>query len=392
MKKKTIMIWSPYMGHVGTIRAVLNIARGLAAEGHEVHLIRLYREWEGQEAFLERHGVRLIDFGARKLFRKLPTHGAGYRFSMGLLSLFSFPKLLFLLRRQRPDVMLVCLLGFLPMLAIRFLKPPPRTILSVQGIPTFNLLRRYLWTHLQSRADVVVPLTENTRRLLARNGIPVDKMYRINNPIVAEDIDELAAREPDHPWFREDAETPILIGIGRLTRQKDFGTLLAAFSLLRKNRPCRLVILGEGEDRPLLESEIARLGLEEDVWLAGFVSNPYQYLSRAKVFVLSSLWEDPGHVLIEAAFLRIPIVATDCPSGPRDFLDEGRLGLLVPMSDPASMAQAVGSVLDESTVFRAERVRLAYERSLAYTIPECVRGYSQLLEENEHNQPHLDHV
>jgi glycosyltransferase involved in cell wall biosynthesis len=372
-----VTVWSPYMGHIGTIRAVLNISKGLRAEGLDVDLIRVRDEFAGAEPFLRENDIQLVDFRGAVVFPVLPRHGKGYRFSMAVLSLFSFPILWWYLQRRKPDVLLVCLLGFLPMLVLRFSPHRPKVVLSVQGIPTFNRFRRFLWRNLQFRSDAVIPLTENTRQLLLKQGMSSGLLHRIDNPVIDDGILESAREPAGHPWL-DAKDRPVLMGIGRLSRQKDFSTLLRAFALLRARTPCRLVILGEGEDRSRLEAEVKTLGLQHDVLLAGFVANPYKWLARADVFVLTSLWEDPGHVLMEAAFLNIPIVATDCPSGPRDFLDSGALGSLCPMGDAEAIASAVESTL---RVPDADRVRRAHAKSLNYTIPVCVHRYAHLMKE-----------
>jgi glycosyltransferase involved in cell wall biosynthesis len=382
--RPSLGVWSPYMGHVGTIRAVLNICRGLRETGHRVDLIRVREEWEGAEDFLKTHGIKLVDFGGRVVFPWLPRHGKGFRLSMGLLSVFSVPLLWWYLQRRKPDVLLVCLLGFLPMMVLRFSPHKPKVILSVQGIPTFNKFRCFLWKHFQSRCDAVVALTENTRTLLLAEGIRAERLHRIDNPVLDEGVRESALQPAGHPWLDE-KDRPVLIGIGRLTRQKDFPTLIRTFALLRAQRPCRLVILGEGEGRPVLEALARELGVADDVLLPGFASNPYKWLARADVFVLTSLWEDPGHVLLEAAYLDVPIVSTDCPSGPRDVLDGGALGTLCPMGDGPALAAAVADVLDHPN---PERVRRAREKSLNYTIPACVGHYAGLMDalQSAHNR------
>lgn len=133
--------------------------------------------------------------------------------------------------------------------------------------------------------------------------------------------------------------------MGRLTAQKAFDVLIEAFVQVRKSRPARLLILGEGEERQKLEMLITQLGLEQEIELPGFVSNPYPYMAHAAVFVLSSKWEGLPTVLVEAMALRTPVIATDCPSGPREILRNGQYGQLVPMDDPDALALAIQSSL-----------------------------------------------
>jgi glycosyltransferase involved in cell wall biosynthesis len=166
----------------------------------------------------------------------------------------------------------------------------------------------------------------------------------IYNPVVGP---ELFARSKDvveHLWF-EPNSPPVILGIGRLTRAKDFPTLLLAFALVRRQMPCRLMILGEGEDRPTLTTLASSTGFAEDIAFPGFVENPYKYLAHSSLFVLSSLWEGLPTVLIEALALAVPVVSTDCESGPREILMGGLYGKLVNPGDPIALAEAMRETL-----------------------------------------------
>lgn len=176
-------------------------------------------------------------------------------------------------------------------------------------------------------------------------GIPVDSIHVIHNPIIGNDIQQRASEPVTHPWLASKA-VPVVLGVGRLSRQKDFPTLIRAFALLRAERNCRLVILGQGEDESSLKRLIAELELEDDVSLPGFVSNPLAYMAKADLFVLSSAWEGFGNVLAEAMATGVPLVSTDCRHGPREILDGGRYGRLVPVGDAAQLAQAMSETLD----------------------------------------------
>jgi glycosyltransferase involved in cell wall biosynthesis len=134
-----------------------------------------------------------------------------------------------------------------------------------------------------------------------------------------------------------------------LTVQKDFGTLIEAFARLRQTRAARLLILGEGEERPMLEARVRKFALEKDVQFPGFVPNPYPYMAQAALFVLSSKWEGLPTVLVEALYCGAPVVSTDCPSGPSEILQDGRYGQLVEVGNVASLAQAMEKMLDNTT-------------------------------------------
>ena len=138
---------------------------------------------------------------------------------------------------------------------------------------------------------------------------------------------------------------PLLVAAGRLHPQKDFPTLLKAFALLRASRDVRLIILGEGEQRSLLERMVRELGLEESVSLPGFVANPYPYFRSADTFVLSSLYEGMPNVLLQALALGTPVVATRCHSGAQEVLTDTSFGRLVPPGDTKAMAAAMAECL-----------------------------------------------
>lgn len=173
---------------------------------------------------------------------------------------------------------------------------------------------------------------------------PREKLNVVGNPVITRDIYENVKHPPGHPWL-EDRTFPVVVSVGRLVEQKDYPTLISALNLLKSHKPCRLIILGEGEKRSELENMIRTLGLNDLIDLPGFVPNPYAFVDRADLFVLSSAWEGFGNVLVEALALGTPVVATDCPFGPREIVQNGRLGPLVPVGDPQAMAQAMEKVL-----------------------------------------------
>jgi glycosyltransferase involved in cell wall biosynthesis len=171
-------------------------------------------------------------------------------------------------------------------------------------------------------------------------------MTVIHNPIVTPQLLEAARAEPDHPWLRT-SQPPIILGAGRLTRQKDFPTLVRAFAQLAPHTDARLIIIGEGGERAALERLIGALGLDSRVDLPGFVRNPSSFMRRARLFVLSSAWEGFGNVLVEAMAVGTPVVSTDCPSGPREILADGAFGALVPPADPQALARAMLGALEQ---------------------------------------------
>ena len=183
------------------------------------------------------------------------------------------------------------------------------------------------------------------------------------------------AREPlDHPWFCPGAP-PVVLAVGRLTPAKDYAALVRAFASARSQRELRLMILGEGEERPRLERLVAELGLDDCIALPGFAANPYSYMAKAAVFVLSSMSEALPTGLIEALAVNVPIVATDCPSGPREVLQGGRFGALIPVGDTAALTGAILSAL------HAPRCGTPAEAVRPYTMDYALDEYCRIIEE-----------
>jgi glycosyltransferase involved in cell wall biosynthesis len=166
----------------------------------------------------------------------------------------------------------------------------------------------------------------------------------------------------------------VILGVGRLTRLKDFATLIRAFAEVRRGRVARLMILGEGEEQAALEALVGELGLVDDVALPGFRGNAVAYMARSALLVLSSLSEALPTVLIEALAVGTQVVSTDCPNGPREILQEGRLGTLVPVGDVAALATAMVAALDRPPVTAPLQALTPFTREAA------VDNYLRLIE------------
>ncbi len=198
------------------------------------------------------------------------------------------------------------------------------------------------------------------------------RIQMLANPTVRPEIFTLAQAACPHPWFER---YTVILGIGRLTRQKGFSTLLQAFAnLAAKNPQLRLIILGEGQDRAALLNMAEASGIGDRLALPGYVKNPYAYVARAKLFVLSSRWEGSPNALIEALSLGIPVVSSDCPSGPREILQAGKYGRLVRVGDVEGFAKAIAETLEKpipcnvlqaaAAPFQVEASRRAYWQAL----------------------------
>jgi glycosyltransferase involved in cell wall biosynthesis len=356
-------VFIPNMDGGGAQRATLNLVRGIAERGYHVDLVLARAEGP----FLNEvpQSVQIVDLAARRV-------------------LWSLPALVRYLRGERPEVMLTVMhyANIVGLWARRLTGVPMRVVVNEQN--TFSVetghsagLKARLMPHLIKLsypwADDIVAVSRGAATDLAQvTGMPHERIRVIYNPVVIPELSEKAQAFLDHPWFRP-GEPPVILAVGRLTAQKDFFTLVRAFARLREDHLARLLILGEGEERPLLEMLVRELGLEQDVSLPGFTDNPYVYMARASVFTLSSRWEGLPTVLIEAMYCRASIVAADCPSGPREILQDGQYGQLVPIGDAAALARAI------ETALAGNGPRTTVESWRPFTLETVVDQYISML-------------
>jgi glycosyltransferase involved in cell wall biosynthesis len=245
-------------------------------------------------------------------------------------------------------------------------------------------VRRMVVRRTYPRAARVVAVSDGVAENVAATvGLPRERIPVIPNPAVPPDLERLARERPGHPWLAPDGP-PVVLGAGRLADQKDFPTLVRAFAHVHAARPdARLVILGteqasEPGRRAALEQLAGELGLSDVVDLPGYVQNPYGWMAHAAVFALSSRYEGFGLVLAEAMATGVALVSTDCLSGPREILDDGRLGELVPVGDAEALGAAIVRALDDPGDREA---RIAAARRFTYRA--CVEGYEAILSELE---------
>lgn len=354
-----VACFTPDLSDGGAQRAVVKLVGGLAARGLAVDLVLVNAEGPHRGGVDAR--ARVIELSAGRV-------------------LTAIVPLARYLRRERPRALVSFLThANVAAVAARALSRTGTRLVVVEQNTVSSYRSRLrrddrlpsLVRRAYPRADAVVGVSEGVARdLVDALGVPAGKVFVIPNPVVDDALAGAADAAPDHPWFADTA-APVFVAAGRLTPQKDFPTLLRSFRMLRDKRAARLMILGEGEDRALLEGMIGELRLTGDVALPGFVENPYARMSRAAAFVLSSRWEGLPTVLIEALACGCPVVATDCPSGPREILGGGEYGALVPVGDAAAMCDAMTRALDarpDPATLKARAARYSVERAAAQYI------------------------
>jgi glycosyltransferase involved in cell wall biosynthesis len=237
-------------------------------------------------------------------------------------------------------------------------------------LPLVRWIKRRTISRLYGKAAAIVANSEAVRRDVGLiTGIPVEEIHLIRNPVVSDLLIRRAQEPAAHQWFK-DKKAPVILGVGNLHRVKDFATLIKAFALVRRRRMVRLIILGEGHLKEKLKTLASNLGVGEDVSFPGFIENPYPFIRSADLYVLSSVREGSPNALTEALALGTPVVATDCPGGVREILQQGCWGAIVAMKSPGEMANAIVSTLDNRLPAATLQDAVAN-----YTQENCARNY-----------------
>ena len=335
--RRHVALFLPSLEAGGAERVMLSLALGFADRGLAVDLV-LVRAEGTYLAEVPPH-VRIVDLGAR-------------RASRGILALVRY------LRRERPAALvstsshanLVALLAKrLARVSTRVVLRQAETLSGREHSDGLGVLIPLLARYCYPWADVLVAGSEGVARdLTTAIGLARERIRVVPNPVVPTELPALASAPLDDPWFAAGSD-PVVLGVGRLVREKDFPTLIRAFAKVRQQRPARLMILGEGSERASLETLVAEIGLQRAVSLPGFAPNPFRYMARAAVYVLSSSTEGLPGALVQALACGAPAVATDCDNGPREVLDGGRYGRLVPVGNVAALADAILSAIGEPT-------------------------------------------
>ena len=369
--KQRVAVFLTNLGGGGAERVTLNLLKGLSPEQFELELVLISARGQFL-AQLPAH-VKLVDL------RASGVTGA-------ILPLARY------LRRRRPAVLLSHLSHVnVGALVARALAGTRTKLVLVEhndlsSVPQAKK-RRFGWLgwlkrpqrrllphiirRLYRRADAVVGVSEGVSSFVRRRfNVPAALVHTIYNPVVDDTLLERSRQPPEHPWLLE-RDVPTVIAVGRLDEQKDFATLLRAFAKVREHRDVRLIIFGEGPHRERLEALTQELGIAEATSLPGFTQNPYAAMRHASLLALSSRWEGLPTVLIEALACGCPVVATDCPSGPRTVLGSGRWGPLIAAGDADALAEAILKTLAEPLPAAEGEARAAgfsYERAVtAYT-------------------------
>ena len=324
--KKKVYYWSPFLSPIATCKAVIDSAFSLSkfSDKFETSIVNFFCEFDVFKNQIEKKKINLIYFYNFNLSKYLPYQGyLKSRLSFLIFFILGFFPLIKTLKTKKPDYLVIHLISSLPLLILIFFKFETKFILRISGFPKLNFFRKILWKLAFKKIYCVTCPTKNTFDYIKMlNLVEKSKLKILYDPVI--NISEIIKKKNAIVDFEN-----YYLSIGRLTNQKNFLFLCKAFKELKnKNSKIKLLIAGNGEQEKEISNYIKKNKLEENIVLLGYQNNIFPYLNKAKGFILSSLWEDPGFVLIEAAICRKLILSSNAWPGPIELIEDKKNGYI----------------------------------------------------------------
>lgn len=324
--KEKIYYWSPFLSPIATSKAVINSAASLMkySSNYESNILNFFGEFDESKQLINEKKIKLLGFYNFNITKKLPYKGfIKSRISFILIFLLGFYPLKKFLKKNEPDFLIIHLITSLPLLLLIFFNFKTKFILRISGMPRMNILRKLLWKIALKKVYNVTCPTMNTLNYIKNlNIIEENKLKLLYDPIL--EIRKIVKKREERILYKN-----YFLSVGRLSKQKNFIFLCKAFKeIVKLNSDSKLLIAGNGEDETLIKRFIEKNKLNKNIILIGFKDNIYPYFKNASGFILTSLWEDPGFVLVEASFCRTPILSSDAWPGPIELIKDKKNGFI----------------------------------------------------------------
>ena len=359
-----VFYWSPFINEVATIKAVTNSVISLkkfSKKKINPTIIDAVGEWDSKKDYLKVNKIDLIKLINVNIINYLPKFGfLKSRFTYFIIFFFTVFKLHKLLKSAKPDFVIVHLITFIPLVLLLFFNYKTRFILRISGYPRLTFFRSLLWRLVNKKIYFITAPTLKTSDMIKEKKIfNLNKIKYLPDPVLrVEEFQKIKKKK--RALDKELSIKNSLISIGRLKPQKNFAFLINTFAILiKKYENLNLFILGDGEEMNKLKKIINKLKLNKKIFLIGYKKNVFEYLKNSRLFILPSLWEDPGFVLLEAAYLNKTILSSNCPNGPAEILDNGKNGFLFESNSPKSFLENFDKMYleDKKTIFK-KKIRL----------------------------------
>ena len=375
---KKIFFWSPHISNVATIKNVINSAMSLKKYNKKslnVSIIDVVGEWIKYKKQIEIFKINLIELPGLKLKKSFPVEGFfKSRITYFLIFFFKYNSLKKTIQKEKPDHFIIHLISFLPLSLLIFSKFETKFILRISGLPKYTIARKIFWKLISKKIYMITCPSDKTRDDLIKKKIfPKEKIKILYDPII--EVNKVNKYLKDKN-LQDVRDKKYFLNIGRLTKQKNQILLLKAFSkIISNNKDLSLIIAGEGEERTKLERYIKLNHLKDKVTLVGHNKNIFPIIKNSIAVISTSLWEDPGAVMIEASFCNKNVISSNCPNGPSEFLSSEKGDFLFENNDLDSLIDKINSFLKASENKKISQILSCKKKTRNYTI---FRHYKKL--------------
>ena len=381
--KKSIYYWSPCLTQIATVKATLNSALSLAkySKNYDVKIINVCGEWNKYKNYLSENHVSIENLSFN-YYDYLPKNGfIKYRISSIIIFLIPIIPLIYFIKNKKPDYFIIHMITSLPLILLNFFNLRTKTILRISGSPKLNFFRKKLWMLSEKKIFMITCPTEDLKKNLIESRVfDKNKVIQLYDPVL--NIKEFIEKKRKDKLISQENKS-FFVAAGRLTKQKNFIYLIKEFKKFCNIYPEeKLLIFGEGELKTKLLGEIKKVNLSKNIKLLGYTNNIYKYMLKSKAFILSSLWEDPGFVIIESALCNSMIISSNCKNGPREFLSNGEGGLLFENNEKDVLFRKLKEFkkLEKKKIF--EKKVFAKKNSIKFTMFRHFLELKNIIEKN----------
>jgi glycosyltransferase involved in cell wall biosynthesis len=384
MDSKNIFVWSPFTSKVGTINNVINSSYSLIKfsklKNFNVKLINVFGEWNDLSSEIEKKNIKTIELNSVKFINQWNKEGyIKSRFSYIMIFIFSFLPLLKLIKKEKPNYLIAHLITSLPLMIVTFFNCKTNLILSIAGHPKINLFRKFIWKLSSKKIfKIICPSVELKKILISHNIFDENKIVVIQDPhLMIKKINRLKNEKLEDTFLKN---SKILISIGRLTKQKNYIFLIRNFKKLSlKYDDIKLLIIGDGEKKKILQNLIIKFQLENKVKLIGYEKNIYKYLKKSNFYISTSKWEGSSLAMIDAAFMGLPILCSNCPTGRKEFINNDERGFLFDEGDSENFLNKFNEMYKINPDQLKIRLVKAKKESKKFTLLNYFLGLSNII-------------
>ncbi len=369
--KKTIYYWSPCLTDVGTVKSTINSSLALKKYNskYEIILLNAFGEWDLYKKKLNEKGITVknLTFNFKSF---LPKYGfINSRFSYILISLISFLPLLILLKKKKPDFIIAHLITSLPIILFNLFSFKTKLILRISGFPKLNFLRRKFWNFSSKKIfKITCPTSELMTEMIKENIFSKNKLSILYDAIL--NIEDFRTKINDKNFLPpESLPEKFFLSVGRFTKQKNYEYLVKEFKEFCSKYPNeKLLIIGKGELKEKIIKQIEKLNMSQNIFVIDHTANVYYFMKRSKALILSSLWEEVGFVIVEAAMSNAFVISSNCKNGPKEFLMNGNAGNLFENNKEKSLERNLELFINSKENSLLEKKVKAKKNSCKFTM------------------------